>query len=56
MRIEPQGDVILRSEVPPACPPNVDKGYWDAVVRRLALLTEEGAIQISFRAIRLRRA
>jgi hypothetical protein len=48
MRIEPEGDVVLRAEIPPPCPPNVDKGYWDAVVSRLALLTEDEALQISF--------
>lgn len=39
---------MLRSDIPPPCPPNVDKGYWDAVVRRLALLTEDEALRLSF--------
>ncbi len=39
---------MLRSEIPPPCPPNVDKGYWDAVVCRLALLHEDEALRISF--------
>ena len=45
---EPEGDVILRTEIPPPCPPNVDKGYWDAMVRRLAILHEDEALRISF--------
>ena len=40
---------MLRTEIPPACPPNVDKGYWDAVVCRLALLAETEALRIAFR-------
>lgn len=40
--------MIQRIEIPPRRPPNVNKGYWDAVVRRLALLHEDEALRISF--------
>lgn len=45
---EPEGCAVLRSEIPPPAPPDVDKGYWDAVVRRLGLLHEDEALRISF--------
>ncbi len=50
---EPEGKVILRSQIPPAYSPNVEKGYWDAVVRRLALLTNEEALQLSLAGERI---
>jgi hypothetical protein len=45
---EPEGEAVLRSEIPPPCPPNVQKGFWDAVVRRLALLNDQEALKIAF--------
>jgi hypothetical protein len=46
--LEPKARVIKRSQIPAARPLNLNKGYWDSVIRRAAEIGKDQALELFF--------
>ena len=46
--MEPKARVIKRSQIPPARPLNLGKGYWDSVVHRVTKIGKDQALELFF--------